>query len=234
MKQPSIPALRTWHEHEQRVLEVVCLALADLQTVEQLPTGEPALNRELHFCLRRVNVRLQRQGRGVQSPFVWEAQNQPLIDDETRAAREDKRPDFQCGFVNLQEGDDDRASMFYTIECKRLGRPANRWVFNVNYVEKGVVRFVTEEHGYGKATPSGAMVGYVQSMELDDVLGEVNAASKRSSLPPIVRADTAWQENAVTRLGHALTRPSSLLSLFDLHHLWVDIRTRKCPAGALL
>jgi hypothetical protein len=124
--------------------------------------------------------------------------------------------------------------MFYTIECKRLGTRVGRWVLNVNYVKKGVLRFITEEHGYGKATPSGAMIGYVQSMELDDVLGEVNAASKRSSLPPIVRADVAWQENAVTRLGHKLTRPSSLLSPFDLHHLWVDIRTRKYPAGAPL
>jgi len=227
MKQPSIPALRTWHAHEQRVLEVVCLALADLQAAERLPTDEPALNRELHSCLCRVNVRLLRQGRGVLSPFVWEAQNQPLIDDEMGAVREDKRPDFQCGFVNLQEGDDDRASMFYTIECKRLGRPANRWVFNANYVEKGIVRFVTEEHGYGKATPSGAMVGYVQSMELNDILGEVNAAVEKRSLPAIVLARSGWHENPVARLDHTLTRPVSLLSPFDLRHLWVDIRNRR-------
>jgi len=224
MKQPSIPALRTWHEHERRVLEVVCLALADLQAAEQLPTDEPALNRELHFCLRRVNVRLQRQGRGVQSPFVWEAQNQPLIDDETRADREHKRPDFQCGFVNLQEGDDDRASMFYTLECKRLGRPANRWILNVNYVENGVLRFVTEKHGYGKATPSGAMVGYVQSMPFAQIIAEVNAAANERSLPSIALDDDAWSEDGVTRLAHRLTRPASLLSPFDLRHIWVDLR----------
>ena len=156
------------------------------------------------------------------------------IDDEMSAVRKDKRPDFQCGFVNLQEGDDDRASMFYTIECKRLGTRVGHWVLNVNYVENGVLRFITKEHGYGKATPSGAMIGYVQSMELEEVLGEVNAASKRSSLPPIVRGDAAWRENAVTLLGHALTRPSSLLSPFDLCHLWVDIRSRKCPARVTL
>jgi hypothetical protein len=224
MKQPSIPALRTWHEHEQRVLEIVCQALAELRQAPALPEDEPTLNRELHFCLRRVNVRLMRQGRGVQSPFVWEAQNQPLPDDDARAAREDKRPDFQCGFVNLQESNDDQASMFYTIECKRLGRPASRWVFNVNYVEKGVVRFVTEEHGYGKGTPSGAMVGYIQSMEPDDVLGEVNGAAGTRSLPPIVLSDAGWQEDAAARLDHRLTRPPSLLSPFDLRHLWVDLR----------
>ncbi len=231
MKQPSLSALASWEEHEHRVLEVVGLALADLQATERLPTGEPALNRELHFCLRRVNVRLLRQGRGVQSTFVWEAQNQPLIDDEMGAVREDKRPDFQCGFVNLQEGDDDRASMFYTIECKRLGRPANRWIFNVNYVEKGVVRFVTEEHGYGKATPSGAMLGYVQSMELDDILAEVNAAAEKRLLPPIILSGGGWRQNGVSRLDHRLTRPASMLSPFDLRHLWVDIRiTREQPS----
>ena len=233
MRQPSIRALRTWCEHEQRVLEIVCQALAELQGAQPLAMDEPALNRKLHFCLRRVNVRLSRQDRGV-SPFVWEAQNQPLTDDKTRAAREHKRPDFQCGFVNLQESDDDRASMFYTIECKRLGTRVGQRVLNVIYVKEGVLRFVTEEHSYGKATPSGAMIGYVQSMELDDILGEVNAASKKSSLPSIVRADAAWREDAVTRLDHTLTRPSSLLSPFDLRHLWVDIRTRKCPAGAPL
>lgn len=224
MKQPSLSALASWEDHEQRVLEVVGLALADLQTAEPLPTQEPALNRELHFSLRRVNVRLLRQGRGVQSPFVWEAQNQPLIDDEMRAAREDMRPDFQCGFVNLQEGDDDRASMFFTIECKRLGTQVGRWILNVNYVEKGVVRFVTEEHGYGKATPSGAMVGYVQSLEFDDVLAEVNVAIQRRSLPLIVLAVPGWKARAVTRLDHRLIRPESLVSPFDLRHLWVDLR----------
>ncbi len=226
MKQPSIAALRTWYNHEQRVLEVVCLALGDLRVAEQLPTDEAALNRELHFRLRRVNVCLLRQGRGVQSPFVWEAQNQPLIDDEMRAAREDKRPDFQCGFVNLQESDDDRASMFYTIECKRLGQPANRWILNVNYVEHGVLRFVTEEHGYGKATLSGAMVGYVQSMELADILTEVNAAAQKRSLSPIIPTDHGSQKGCVTRLNHRLARPPSLLSPFDLRHLWVDVRDR--------
>ncbi|HUU83793.1 MAG TPA: hypothetical protein VM243_09845 [Phycisphaerae bacterium] len=224
MNQPSIRALRFWQEHEQRVLEVVCLALADLQDAEQLPTDEPGLNRKLLLCLHRVNFRLLQQGRGVQTPFVWEAQNQPLADDETHTSREEKRPDLQCGFVNLQETDGDRASMFYTIECKRLGRATNRWVFNVNYVEKGVVRFVTEEHGYGKATPSGAMVGYVQSMELDDILGEVNAAVEKRSLPVIVLAGSGWQENPVARLDHRLTRPASLLSPFDLRHMWVDLR----------
>ncbi len=125
MKQPSIPALQTWHEHEQRVLEIVCQALVELRKAQSLPEDEPALNRKLHFCMRQVNARLWREGRGVPCPPVWEGQNQPLVDDETRAVREDKRPDFQCGFVNLQETDDDRASMFYTIECKRLGQSAS-------------------------------------------------------------------------------------------------------------
>ncbi|MFH1748242.1 MAG: hypothetical protein ABIG44_14500 [Planctomycetota bacterium] len=227
MRRPSIAALRTWHEHEKRVLEVVCLALADLQAAKQLPTDEPALNLALHHCLRRANVRLRRQDRDVQSLFVWEAQNQPLIDDETRAARKDKRPDFQNGFVNLQESDDDRASMFYTIECKRLGSRVGQWVLNVNYVKEGVLRFVTEEHGYGKATPSGAMIGYVQSMELDDILGEVNVAGEKLSLPPIVLTCGGWRQNDVSRLGHMLPRPASLQSPFNLRHLWVDLRQER-------
>ncbi len=227
MKQPSIAALRTWCEHEKRVLELVCQALVELRLKPSLPEDEPGLNRALHFSLRRVNARLSRLGRGVSAPPVWEAQNQPLIDDETRAPREDKRPDFQCGFVNLQESDDDRASMFYTIECKRLGRPASRWIFNVNYVENGVLRFTTEEHGYGKATSSGVMIGYLQNMEPDDVLGEVNAAGEGRSLPPIILSDGGWGRDGVSRLNHTLTRPARLHSPFDLRHLWLDIRSPK-------
>lgn len=224
MKQPSIHALRTWYEHERRVLEIVCQALDELRQPQSLTENETALNRKLHFCLRRVNARLHRQGRGLPSPPIWEAQNQPLVDDETRAAREDKRPDFQWGFVNLQETNDDRASMLYTIECKRLGQSAGRWILNVNYVKNGVVRFVVEEHGYGKATRSGAMVGYVQSMPFVQILAEVNAAANERSLPPIALDDDAWSEGGVTRLAHRLTRPASLLSPFDLQHIWVDLR----------
>lgn len=224
MKQPSIPALRMWYKHERRVLEIVCQALAELRQVQLLTEDEPALNRELHFCLRRVNARLHRQGRGLASPPIWEGQNQPLVDDQTRAARENKRPDFQWGFVNLQETDDDRASMLYTIECKRLGKAASRWILNVNYVENGVVRFVVEEHGYGKAARSGAMVGYVQSMPFAQILAEVNVAANERLLPPIALDDDTWSEGGVTRLGHRLTRPASLLSPFDLRHIWVDLR----------
>lgn len=224
MKQPSIAALRTWHEHERRVLEIICGALLELRQARPLPEDEPGLNRNLHFCLRRVNARLSREGRGLAAPPVWEGQNQPLIDDEARTTREDKRPDFQCGFVNLQESDDDRASMFYTIECKRLGTRVGHWVLNVNYVEHGILRFVAEEHGYGKATPSGAMIGYVQSMELDEILSQVNAAGQNRLLPPIVLTDGEWRQNGVSRLAHTLTRPASLLSPFELRHMWVDIR----------
>jgi hypothetical protein len=224
MMQPSIAALRTWYEHEQRVLEIVRQALLELRRVQSLPGDEPGLNRELCLCLRRVNARLSREGRGASAPPIWEAQSQPLIDDAASVPREQKRPDFQWGFVNLQEIEDDHACMFYVIECKRLGQPCGRWVLNVNYVEEGIIRFVVEQHGYAKGTRSAAMVGYVQTMPCADVLNDVNAAATTRSLPPLTLERGAWSADGVTRLRHVLARSASLGSPFELRHLWVDVR----------
>lgn len=225
MSQPSISALRTWRRHEARVLKAFSLALNTLRQEPDLPTGEDPLNRRLYFAVQRENVSLCRKDQGILSPLVYEACNQPESDDPTRAAREKKRPDFQWGFVNLQEPDDDRASMFYTIECKRLRSPERSdWVFNKNYVRHGVVRFVDEAHGYANNNSSAAMVGYIQGMNCQDILDEVNRNATGAGLSSLDLGPSGWQDKGVTRLDQRLHRPGSMASPFDLRHLWVDLR----------
>ena len=60
---------------------------------------------------------------------------------------------------------------FYILEAKRLGSPSSRQcILNENYVFHCIKRFILPEWGYSKSMSSGAMIGYVQDMELDDIL----------------------------------------------------------------
>ena len=225
---PLLSALGLWRRHEERVIEVLQLALSKLGSESSLPLDENPINRRLCFCIRRANRELSQRGRGLVCPFFYEAHNQPTADDKKRAAREHKRPDFQCGFANRMEPDPDRADMFFVIECKRLGC-ANRtdWVFNVNYVAHGICRFVEADHGYGKGAPSGAMVGYIQSMEPAQILQEVNDNAQSRRLKPLQLSPEGWQYGGTAELSQVLCRPAVPPTPFELRHLWVDLRTQQ-------
>jgi hypothetical protein len=103
-------------------------------------------------------------------------------------------------------------------------------VFNVNYIENGVRRFVDRSFGYGKATRAGLMVGYVESSDINTILKEVNAAAAAISVSPILLTEQKWQNQAVNRLNQNLIRLDVPPSPFDLRHLWVDLRN---PENAL-
>ena len=99
-RRPDLFSLRSWELHEERVLEVFECALARLGALPSLPEREDDLNRLLLRLFRSENCRLIKLQRGTRSPVMYEASNQPAVDDITRAARESKRPDFQCGWVD--------------------------------------------------------------------------------------------------------------------------------------
>lgn len=220
MSRPDLFELDTWGNHVERVLEVLQCALSLFMTEEGLPEQEDALNRRLLFVIRKENRRLLRMGRGCQSPFLYECRNQPSEEDEARAARESKRPDFTCGFVDTLADRD----LFFAIECKRLGRPSSpRWVLNANYVTNGISRFENPAWGYGADAADGAMLGYLQTMEFEHVLLEVNTGSQILDLPPILRETEDSMQRQVTRLRHTLVRRTAP-STFRLWHLWADIR----------
>lgn len=226
---PRLSALDLWQRHEERVLKILGLALEKLRCKQALPEAEDPINRELCFCIRSANHELQRNGRGIYSTVMYEARNQPLAEDEGQPKRELKRPDFQWGFVNSLEPNPDLADMFYTIECKRLGKPKRRdRVFNANYIIKGICRFRDADYGYGKGTSSGAMIGYVQSMELGGILSEVNATAKQENIPILRLSSKGWQKGKTSRLDHALSRPKVPPTPFELRHLWVDLRMYSC------
>jgi hypothetical protein len=197
-------------------------ALLLLRKKGDLPEAEGELNRRLYFCLLEANRKLYPKN---DIAPISECNNQPDPDDETRTAREHKRPDFQWIFLDRYETNVRRCSKQFVVECKRLGKPSRaNWVFNVNYVGNGVSRFRDPQWSYAQRFPSGAMVGYWQSMDSKQILIEINTESRKNSLPDLALIGT-WNPGGISRLEHSFER-SFDISPFKLHHLWIDLKGR--------
>lgn len=224
MSQPLLSRLDLWLRHERRVLDVLTKALSLLRIEPGLERDEVALNRKLFFCLLDANDQLWRAGKGgFDHPPVSEGKNPPDLNDEQRVMREDKIPDFLWSFIDHGAADSRRGARHFVIECKRLGSPpSTSWILNANYIHHGVLRFVLPEYGYAKGEASAAMVGYIESMEPDNILAEVNVAAQ-GAVAPITSPNGGWLIDGVSQLDHDVVRrsPESVLAL---KHLWVDLR----------
>jgi hypothetical protein len=66
------------------------------------------------------------------------------------------------------------------------------------------------------------MIGYLQSMQPDEVLIEVNAECQGKSFPDLVLVGEL-KLGATSRFEHAFERPFQM-SPFKLHHFWIDLR----------
>ena len=216
---------RLWARHEERILEVFSVALEMLREKPALPKLETEINLQLYFMIRRANHQLRRISRGLEHIPAWEAQSQPVSEDEEDKSRLNKKPDFQWQMVDDFEPDPEKAYKHYTVECKRLGNPSSKtWVLNENYVQNGILRYVKEEFGYGKFTPSGAMIGYIQSMNPPQILAEVNCFARKESVAAINSPVHGWNEAGVSKLEQRVNRPEVTPTPFYLRHLWVDLR----------
>lgn len=137
---PSLLSRNLWAKRTERFLAILERALQLLATEPELACCEVGLNRRLYFLLLRATRELYPTEEIAPSQ---ECNNQPDPDDETRAGRENKRPDFQWIYLDRYEPDPLRSSKRFVVECKRLGAPPRAdWVMNVNYVEHGLSRFV--------------------------------------------------------------------------------------------
>lgn len=141
---------------------------------------------------------------------------------------ESKIPDFTWEIINHTENPP--RSDFH-IECKRLGSPSSSsWKLNAKYVENGIIRFVSGEYRYGKDVELGIIIGYLEDMNHNDILQEVNSAISRSQsdvpeakLTPLEPPLAGWQNKATSRLSHKLER-SFPKSPFTIQHFWLDLR----------
>jgi hypothetical protein len=223
MVRPRLSSLRTWERHQERVCAVLVSALAKLRTRHLQLNTEVYLNREMYWCLLEANDELWRSRRGgFDHPPDYECKNPPAPEDEERMPREDKIPDFMWGYIDHAEKDPRRQARYLVIECKRLGTaPRGDWLLNRNYVQHGVLRFLRREHGYAKGERSAVLVGYVQDMEYDAILAEVNQELLGSILPPLLAPADGWL--SISRLDQNLLRPGRQPPLL-LVHLWADVR----------
>ena len=216
-----------WASHEQRVLGVFILALQMLREEKNLPAKENQINKVLALKTRDANLRLAREQRLTHLP-MWEAQNQPQSEEDLGSEWVKKKPDFQCQLSDETDDDPKTAYRNYCIECKRLGQPpAAGWILNENYVTSGIVRFVEASHSYGKGATSGAMIGYIQSMDPNDILREINEHIRLMAhhpIPPLSFMSVRSFKEGIAQIIQHLVRREVSPSSFDLRHLWVDLR----------
>ena len=224
MLQPKIiHGEKQWFRRESYLLGLVQLALEMMRKTEtSFPVKEDFISRGLVKYLRRANEQLRRQGLHVDNLPLFQTQNQPDHEMPEGNEAERKKPDFLWEWYDVSESQDDKRYKYYAIECKRLGKPKSK--FCKPYVSEGVCRFINAEHSYSKYLRSGAMIGYVQSMETKEILKEVNAKAESSNVPLIKLNSKGWKKDGVSRLDHELDRPEVTPSPFKLRHFWLDLR----------
>ncbi len=225
MARPRLSTALTWPRFEKAVHAVFTEALQRLGEFERLPKSEEPINLELYWLARKVHQELLLSEEG-NLPFTInsDSTNQPEPDDSARSPRLRKMPDFRCTMIDAQAEDYRRSQVNYYLECKRLGMAEGKWILNENYSEHGIARFMRTDWGYGKGCTSAAMIGYVQNMEPDEILRDVNTHAVSRSIPSLTRAATGW----VTRNITCISQPP-LLREFDtnrvqLYHFWMDLR----------
>ena len=186
-RMPSASML--WQRHEELIWEVFVQALKLLCEEHFLSKDEDEITEKLSVKAREANFELNCQDRGLPYPPAWQGQIAPATESEVGSTFTRKIPDFQCPYKDERAKNAEQAYVNYCVECKRLGKTLDSgWNLNKNYVQKGILRFLAAEHSYGKAAESGAMIGYVQNMEFDSVVKEVNqyiAQVKKHKLPSI-------------------------------------------------
>lgn len=116
---PSLLSRNLWAKRTARFLAILERALQLLATEPELACAEVELNRRLYWRLLEATRELYPS----EVPPLCECCNQPDPDDQARARRENKRPDFQWSYTDRFESDSHRSSKQFVVECKRLGSP---------------------------------------------------------------------------------------------------------------
>jgi hypothetical protein len=227
MSRLSFSQIPFWENHKRDIFTVIRDALLLLLKEPNLPLIEDSstqhsLNRHLaKNCFRRAAY----QNKLPYHIPIYNGENPPFRDDVERHLRENKKPDFYWRIVD-HTADEASCERNFILECKRLGQQSSpNWPLNKNYVEKGICRFLTSPHEYGKGDDACGMIGFVQSMDFDDILAEVNLAisANPESITPLPVPSLGWQAKGTSELEHDLHRPFPV-SPFHMHHFWVDLR----------
>jgi hypothetical protein len=249
MTQISLPKPEEiWMRFVDTVMDVFVEALRNLRSDEgrhelelEIAHGKNAnrevhLNNVLHKYALKANLERRKARRGVSFGFsiIPQCVNDPDLDKEGPSPSDNVLPDFGCLVLDESVMGDQPNGRRFTIECKRLGQPTSAsWVYNRQYVTDGIMRFLELTHCYGKDEVVGAMIGYIETMEFEGILREVNAAIVKAAtanvtLRALEVSSEGWKEDDVSHLSHPepIARPFEI-SPFVLRHLWVDMRDKE-------
>ena len=213
-----------WIRHESLYIEVFLLTLAELTSRPSVVGDEKAVSESLCPVLHRVCFKMGRDRRCEVRVPTWEGPIPPISNEELTGGKKRKRPDFTCSCYNHFASGPDEHEIPFHIECKLLGKPtSNSWNLNKNYVVRGMKRFDSREHEYGKRAPSGMMIGYIVSLSPDDIVTEVNGYKKRhlASFPDVA---FAWNSGHVHQTKQSIKRRHVAPAKFHLTHIWADLR----------
>ena len=213
---PRLDSLGLWNRYEGMFLELIRQALGDLADCPP-NEDEDDLNRRLYKAVTRAAYRVAQEVDGLPG-VIPNAPNPPAAGDEEKAERESKRPDFTWSFVDNYAASADDGAKQFVLECKRLTAPDSR--FTREYVVSGIDRFLSPGHGYAAGMPSGAMIGYLQQIEIDSAVNRINVHSQRRSIPPF--SETCREGEARAEFEHSFARPVAG-SPFRLFHLWARV-----------
>ena len=210
----------SWTTFKENIANLIIEALMLLRQRDDLVKDERILNRLLQNCFVEANAKLRLDY--IPAP---EAKNSPHPEDKQKAKRENNMPDLSWNIMDHEASYRDWNRNF-VLECKRLGMKTSKdWIPTEQYVIAGILRFFQEEKGYGKGCETGAMVAYVQDMELEEILSEVNThlSKNEPSIPLLVFPSIGWQQQGVSRLHHTFSR-SYIPFIFSLQHFWIDMK----------
>jgi len=213
-----------WKRHEKHVLDILLRALIKLQRDNNLPEDELTLNNRLYVYARGVWIELPVDQKPMSFCLVSNSENPPRTKSEIGQEWTRKKPDFQWRLSDQQEKDPVKAIREYTIECKRLRTKTRSWDFIDKYVVSGIIRFLAEEYKYGNGTSSGAMIGYIQSMECDEILKQINIVIQNQKDYDIPNIEISEKGDEIRKGNHTLNRKKVNPSIFDLRHIWVSLR----------
>lgn len=214
------PRKNYWVEFKKQIKNLIIEALLILRQRSDLIIDESNLNRVLHDCFVEANAKL-----GLNYIPAYEAKNPPHYRDKRKAKRENNIPDLSWCIIDHNASYRDWNRNF-ALECKRLGiKTEAGFVFNEQYVIEGILRFSLEEKGYAKGCETSAMAGYIQNMEFDEILQQINLylSIREPSIPPISLSTDGWQKQGVSYLSHTFDR-SYEPAKFLLQHFWVDMK----------
>ena len=186
--------------------------------IARLPSGpnEDDITRTLVYCLRCDAI-----ARGL---FWYEYQFPPLALTEDGRVAEKGRIDMV-----LIVGQDWEHYLAY--ECKRLnvtGRDGSRRSLAGEYVNEGVMRYITEQ--YAEDLPTGCMIGYVMDGNLDFARARIRAAMTKCRVVLGLQGDLRAQDPIGQFQRFATDHMSGDRSIEILHALLPFVNGPAVPA----